>query len=63
MVFGYTDKLKKSNLGVRLFTPKGGNHCHFWAVIGSAKGNSKLEILIVKLFSLKQKTNQYFQVL
>ena len=57
MGFGYTDKLKKSNLGVRLFTPKGSNHCHFWAVIGSAKGNSKLEILIVKLFSLKQKTN------
>ena len=45
-----TDKLKKLNLGVKLFEPKS----------GPAKGKSKFEILIVKIFCLKQKANQIF---
>ena len=32
-VFDNTDKLKKSNLGIKGFLPKSGNRCHFGAVL------------------------------
>ena len=50
-------------MGVKLFSPKSHNRCHFWTVLSPAKGKSKFEILIVKIFILKQKANKYFQLL
>ena len=45
-------------MGVKLFAPKSGNRCHFWAAVGPAKVKSKFKVVIVKIFSLKQKPNQ-----
>ena len=36
-----TGKVKKLNLGLKLFAPKSGNRCHYWAALGPAKGICK----------------------
>ena len=41
-VFNFFYNTDKQKRGAKLFAPKSGNHCHFWAVLGVISRKKKI---------------------